>query len=91
MPTPATLYDIISTANACDYKVSSCGNTDEAPKRDLAMRGLVNPTTSKIQPVPSTETNSTLAISPSSASNADTIILKESKSVEYLIFLRKRN
>ena len=85
------MYDVISTANARDYKHSSCGNTGEAPKRDSAMRGLANPTTSEIQPFPSMETNSTLAMSPSSTLNSDIITPKVIKTVNNPIISRNKD
>ena len=73
----AVLYHVVSTANACDYKVPGCGNADETPKPETTMRGLENPTPRSIQPFPSMKTNPTLGISLAPSLEKKTLSVKE--------------
>ena len=44
-PAAATLYDVVSTANACDYKVTACGAVGKAAKQNTDFTPLEKPPT----------------------------------------------
>ena len=58
MPAAGTLYDVVSTANASDCKVTTFGNTGDAPIQNTDMGGLANVTTNSSPSFPSMESDS---------------------------------